>query len=204
MPGPSRRTSSRTAVLLVAGVAGVVLAHAVDYALAFPGAADRARHLAATGHGWLPAAAFAAVGSAAMAVAMAGARGAGGAVFRRAARPCPWSAWAELRRLAAWQASLFCSVEVLERAAVHASPATLLHGRVFVTGLAVQLVVSVALLAVLRLVEQGAAALVRSVLGRQRPARRRRPRLLAAASVAPPAPYRWPPRTRGPPAPLPA
>lgn len=182
-----RRPSPRATVLLVAGVAGVVLAHGLDYVLVLRSPAERAARLAATGHGWWPTAATAAVGAACLAASMSTARGAAGTVFRHAAHAgTGGSAWHDVRRTALWQVSLFGAVEALERIGAHRSPAELAHGPLFPVGLLLQVVVAAVVVAGLRVFERAGEAVAEVVVAgqRRRPREARRPMLDPVALAA--------------------
>jgi hypothetical protein len=172
---PSHRTShlvlDRRGTLVLAGVAGVVLAHGLDYVLAVHSVAARAQVLAQTGHGWWPSAVGVALASAFLAVSMATARGAAGAVSRRAVEAAAGTFRRELAWMALWQGALFTGVEAVERVAAHRSPAELLHGSLFPLGLALQVLVAALVVAGLRLVERAGASVAVSFAGR-RPRRR--------------------------------
>ena len=93
------------------------------------------------------------------AAGMALARGATGAVLRRACGSTDDPVRERLAWLVAWQAGLFTAVEVVERLGAHRSPVELLHGPLFPTGLVLQVLVAVVLLGALGLFERvGAAA----------------------------------------------
>jgi hypothetical protein len=156
--------------------AGVVVAHAAAYLLAYRNGGERAHELQATGHGyWSLAVVLAAVAGAAVTTA---------AVRRGATRtPTP----IPLLPLIGAQLALFAGAEVVERAAVGVSPAVLAHSPEFVVGLCLQLVVAVAA----RLLLRGAEVLG-ARLGGRRPALA--PRTVGA--LLPPvavlrAPVRW-------------
>jgi len=149
--------SARRALPLIAAVAGVVLAHALDYALVFPGGAERARQLDATGHGYWPVAVAVAILAAVTALALAVRRGALGAI---APVVDPPSFSVAARRLAAYQVALFTVAEVVERLPVGMAPAPLVTSPAFLVGLAVQVVVAVAVLAVLGVVERATTRIV--------------------------------------------
>lgn len=170
----SRRRSNRATTLVLAGVAGVVLAHGLDYLLTFRSAAARAQELAQTGHAWWPSAVGAALGAAILAVSMTTARGAAGAVSRKAVDTAAAPFRRELAWMTLWQAALFTGVEVVERVAAHGSPAELLHGPLFPVGLALQVLVALLFVAGLRLVVRmgarvGAALASRAAGDRRRP-----------------------------------
>ena len=172
--------TARRALPLVVGVAGVVLAHALDYAVVFPHAADRARQLDATGHGYWPIAVAAAFVAGATALAIAVRRGMLGAVGRVAdPRPFPQ----RVAHLAVWQVALFVAVEVAERAAVGVAVAPLVTSPEFLLGLAVQVVVAAVALTLLGAVERAAREI----------ARRRRRLRPTGTPVAAPVPWAFPP-----------
>lgn len=180
----SRRGSNRTTTLVLAGVAGVVLAHGLDYLLTFRSAAARAEELAQTGHAWWPSAVGAALGAAFLAVSMATARGAARAVSRKAVDTVSAPFRRELAWMTVWQAGLFTGVEVVERLAAHRSPAELLHGPLFPVGLALQVVVAVLFVAGLRLVVRVGGRVGAALASRRAGApRRARPAFLFPAAA---------------------
>ena len=149
------------AVRIAAGVAGVVLAHVIDYRVVYPSAAERAHAMAASGHGYWPLAVSAAMLAAGLTATAAVVRGATG---RGGARP----------RLAGFQVGLFALVEVGERLAAGRSPASVLHmlaERTFLLGIAVQVVVAAAVFVVVAALERlgrRAAAYLRTTKRRVR------------------------------------
>ena len=147
---------SRESVLLPALTAttGVVVAHIVGYAAAFPDAAERAHHLGATGHGYWPLAVLFALVAGSGGVVLHVVRGArrGLAGPQPASLPAPFHARAG--RLVAWQLGAFIAMEVTERLAVADGPTSVLHSRAFVLGLGAQLVVAVVALVLVNLVER--------------------------------------------------
>jgi len=151
-----------------AGVAGVVLAHATDYRLAYPDAVDRAHALAASGHGYWPLATSAAVLGAGLAAAAAVVRGAVGT-----SRPTRFAG------LAAFQVTLFALIEVGERLAAGRSPAALPHmlaERTFLLGVGVQLAVAAVVFAAAALLQRLGRRVVTSLRSAsRRPARSDRP-----------------------------
>lgn len=182
--------------LLVVAVAGIVVAHAADYALAFPDPARRAHVLSASGHGYWPVAVLVAVVCGAAALALTARRG--------------WRGDAPLAslprnavRLAAGQVVLFGVLETVERLAVGGHPAAFLASAQFAIGVLLQIAVALVATVVLRGVERGAHRLASSI---------RRPRQSAITRHA------WTPATddtvvrwwgiagdaRGPPSTLPA
>lgn len=119
-------------VALLAAVAGVVVAHAVDYVVVFPHAGERAWHLSATGHAYWPVAAGAAVGAGAAALLLVGAR----SVLRLE------RATVRVGSLLAGQAGAFVAVEVSERAVMGVSPIDLLASTEIWLGLLLQVPVA--------------------------------------------------------------
>ncbi len=170
--------------LLVTAAAGIVAAHAADYALAYR---DPARQLAATGHAYWPAAVSAAVVCGALAVAFAVRRGWTGAHGTA-------SVAATARRLAAGQVALFAVVETVERVAVGVHPLPFLTSAAFALGLVLQVAVSVAVAIALRGVERAVARLA-AALRRPRVTRSPAPSWRATARRAV---VRWPGVAGGP------
>jgi hypothetical protein len=158
--------------LVGVAVGGVVVAHWLAYVVAIPGAHARAQVLAASGHSyWVMAIKFAVVlGLAAL-----------GALFLRHLDRSPrtWESGQEafLRiaaRLSLLQVMAFIAMEVTERLVVGAPVAHLFHHRLFLMGLALQLIVAsggaLLLLWFCRTAERVAEALGRPLLPRPRPA----------------------------------
>lgn len=156
--------------LVGVAVGGVVLAHWLAYVLAIPGAHARAQVLAASGHSyWVMAIKFAVVlGLAAL-----------GALFLRHLDrpPRTWESGQEAfsaiaARLSLLQVMAFIAMEVTERLVVGAPVAHLFHHRLFLMGLALQLIVASAgallLLWFSRTAERVAEALGRPLLPRPR------------------------------------
>jgi hypothetical protein len=166
-----RRTVGGFSLVGVA-VGGVVVAHWLAYVLAIPGAHARAQVLAASGHSyWVVAIKLAVVlGLAAL-----------GALFLRHLDRSPrtWESGQEAfsaiaARLSLLQVTAFIAMEVTERLVVGAPVAHLFHHRLFLMGLAVQLIVAsggaLLLLWFSRTAERVAEALGRPLLPRPRPA----------------------------------
>ena len=158
--------------LVGVAVGGVVLAHWLAYVLAIPGAHARSQVLAASGHSyWVTAIKFAVVlGLAAL-----------GALFLRHLDRSPrtWESGQEAfsriaTRLSLLQVMAFIAMEVTERLVVGAPVAHLFHHRLFLIGLALQLIVAsggaLLLLWFSRTAERVAEALGRPLLPRPRPA----------------------------------
>jgi hypothetical protein len=181
--------------LLVVAAAGIVIAHAADYALAFSDPARRARELSTTGHGYWPIAVAVAIVCGAAAVALAARRG------WRSNRPAV-SLPATAVRLATGQVLLFTVLETVERLAVGGHPLPFLTSAAFALGVILQVAVAVGAALLLRGVESGVRRLA-AALRRSRPA-------VTAPSFASPADdtvVRWwgvAGDARGPPSPLPA
>jgi hypothetical protein len=182
--------------LLAVAAAGIVVAHAADYALAFPDPARRARVLSATGHGYWPLAVVVALVCGAAGLATAARRGwRGDAPLASLPRTAA--------RLATGQVVLFGVLETVERLAVGGHPAAFLTSAQFAVGVILQIAVALVATVLLRGVERGAHRLAGSI---------RRPRRSATARHA------WMPATdhviarwwgtagdaRGPPLTLPA
>jgi hypothetical protein len=167
-------------LLLLTGIAGVVLAHVIDYLAVFQNGRARAHELQVTGHSYWPAALLlAAVAGAAM-LALALVRGVRSGLFGAAPVAGPLGPG----RLASCQMLLFVVIESAERAAVGVSPTVLLHSPEFWLGLALQVVVAGAVVMVLR----GAEGVARRLAGALRrvaplPSRARSWSLPAAAPV---------------------
>lgn len=138
---PVHRVSA--AAGLAAG--GVLVAHALTYALVAPDAGARDRLLAATGHGYLPAANFVALLSVLITL---------GALFLgRLTRPWGTPGWQQLgARLAAFQVGAFLAMELLERLGSGAPLAGLVRSGALVIGVATQLVIAGAVTLLVRLV----------------------------------------------------
>jgi len=150
--------------LLVMAAAGIVVAHAADYALAFPDPARRAKVLSATGHGYWPAAVAVAVVCGAIGLALSARRGWRGD-GPRASLPL------NVGRLALGQVALFAVLETVERLAVGGHPASFLAGSQFALGVVLQVAVALVAVVVLRGVERGANRLASAL---RRPWRRAR------------------------------
>jgi hypothetical protein len=166
-----RRTVGGFSLVGVA-VGGVVLAHWLAYVLAIPGAHARAQVLAASGHSyWVMAIKFAVV---------LGLAGLGALFLRHLDRPPrTWESGQEAfsaiaARLSLLQVMAFIAMEVTERLVVGAPVAHLFHHRLFLMGLALQLIVAsggaLLLLWFSRTAERVAEALGRPLLPRPRPA----------------------------------
>jgi hypothetical protein len=186
--------------LVGVAVGGVVLAHWLAYVLAIPGAHARAQVLAASGHSyWVMAIKFAVVlGLAAL-----------GSLFLRHLDRSPrtWESGQEAfsaiaARLSLLQVTAFIAMEVTERLVVGAPVAHLFHHRLFLMGLAVQLIVAsggaLLLLWFSRTAERVAEALGRPLLPRPRPAVHRTIRIELEA-IPPVDPVRDGVGLRGPP-----
>lgn len=168
------RGLGRLATHLIAGTAGVVVAHAASYLVAVPHAHARAEHLHATGHSYWPGATGVAVLASLFALthaAMTGRRHA----LDRFALPALSVGW-----LAGIQLGLFVGMEILERVAAGAPVDQLASEPAFGVGSVLQLVVAGLTCRLLR----GVATAAAHVVARSRDARstvvsRRPPRLRA-------------------------
>lgn len=139
----TRARRLRPGVVLCATLAGFALAHALDYALVFPDAAERADVLEHTGHAYLGA-----LGSVAwplLGLAFAGALAAG--LGRRSSRAL--SNLEAVALLAGVQSAFFVSAELCERVAAHESPTDLVRTPLLLVGLAAQVVVAALLVGLL-------------------------------------------------------
>lgn len=179
----SRRPSLRTTVLVLAGVAGVVLAHGLDYLLVIRSSAQRAAELGQTGHAWWSSGVAAALGAACLALSMATAQGATGAVFRQAARSGRASVRRDFAWTAAWQTAVFAALEILERVGAHTSPLQLLHGPLFAVGVLLEVAVAAVVVTVVRSIERAAANVATTALARRAGRRRRRRPVVALAPL---------------------
>jgi hypothetical protein len=193
------RALARRWLPLVSAVAGVVVAHAVDYAVVYPSAGDRHHHLMATGHRYWPAATLAAVLAGATVGTLAVLRGARRGLGARSADVERRPFLARVGRLAGCQLLLFSILEVAEHAAVGQQVGALVYRPEFLLGLALQVVVAaaavVALLGLERLAERVAVRLARphARFPRERP-RPSSPSPVPVAAVASSARPRGPPQ----------
>ena len=180
----------RGVLRLTAGVAGVVVAHVLAYAVTIPDGNLRSRVLSATGHSYWPAAQAAAIVAAIVLVAAAIGRGVLAVLRDPGAAPDVAVADDEsfatrVGRLAAWQMALFAATESLERIRVGVSPAVLLHSRTFAMGVTVQLLVAALIVAVLWALERLTSRVVRALLNGVRWARPRSQYIRAVAMTGP-------------------
>jgi hypothetical protein len=136
-----RRDRVETTIRLLAAGAGTVLAHTVDYAALFPDRGARSRVLAATGHGYWHLAVLAAMAAGLAAAALVVARGASHAVRHE---PEAHGDGFRLLDVIIVQVGVFAGIELLERVSAGLSPTVLLHERVFRLGIAMQVVVGIA------------------------------------------------------------
>ncbi len=183
-------------VVAVLGLAGVGVAHVLEYLALAPRAADRATLLADTGHRYLPAALSGAVFLALVAVAATFL-----AAFRRGTKAGPAGIppnWARLLPVA--QVVAFVALEIGERLAAGSSLADLVP--VLVLGLPLQVLAGIAGGRLLSLVVRAGERLGHLVSGRWRePARRAGAGWRPTAAPGPistvtggPLPARGPPR----------
>lgn len=137
----------------LAAVAGVVVAHAVDYLVLFPSSGARDAYLHATGHGYWWVAVAAATAAAASAVVLVA-----GSAFRRAARGAGGARDVRLGSLLVWQMAAFVALEATERGLSGLAPGSVVHGRELWLGLLLQLPVAALVVWLLRGVDCAAAA----------------------------------------------
>lgn len=158
--------------LLGVAVGGAVVAHWLAYVLAIPATHARSEVLAASGHSYW--------GMAIKLAVVLGLAALGALFLRHLGRsPSTWESGQEAfsaiaARLSLLQVTAFIAMEVTERLVVGAPVAHLFHHRLFLMGLALQLIVASAgallLLWLSRTVERVAEALRRPRLPRPRPA----------------------------------
>jgi hypothetical protein len=165
---------SRRSVAIVA-IAGVVIAHAVDYLVVYRGDAAREHQLAETGHGYWPLAVALALVATLVAAASAAGRGGMLGLARPTAESERLPMLRDIARLSLLQVLLFSAVEVLERLAVGLAPPTVLQTPEFAVGIGLQVVVAVV---ALDLVERLSETVVRAAVA----ARALRPRRAAQRS----------------------
>jgi hypothetical protein len=172
----------RAVVPVLAAAAGVVVAHAAGYVMAFPSAAERGPHLEATGHGYWPLAVAAAVACAGVALLVCVGSG---ALRGRAGGPTP--TWRAVRALAGWQVAAFVMMELAERTVAGARPEGLLTTPEFWLGLLLQLPVALVATRLLRTAERTGFRMASALRRRPRPVARPavdRPRRAGAALPA--------------------
>jgi len=159
------------AVVAALGLAGLGLAHVLEYLALVPDARHRGHVLAATGHQYLSTALGAVGFLAAVAVAAVFLRafGAGAGAGARRAEPATGPDWVRLLPVA--QVVAFVAVEVVERIAVGASLADL--GPVLILGLPLQVLAGIAGGWVLAAAARAGARLARALAPRPPFARRR-------------------------------
>lgn len=175
----------RRVIVVLAAVAGVVIAHAVGYMAIFTDGTERALHLHATGHGYWTGAVALAINAGALAAAGAAWWG----VQRALARPGGHKASViGFVPLALAQLAMYSGMEVTERLLAGAGLADLVHGHLFVLGLLVQVAVAGLAVLVLRLVASGSER----VAARRRAHVRRRAGLFrSSAAEAEPTGTTW-------------
>ena len=184
----------RAVVPVLAAAAGVVVAHAAGYVMAFPSTAERGLHLEATGHGYWPLAVAAAVACAGAALLVAAGSGALAGLAGG-----PTRTWRAVRALAGWQVAAFVTMEVAERTVAGARPEGLLASPEFWLGLLLQLPVALVATRLLRTAERTGFRLAAALRRRPRPAARPAVDRPGRAGAALPAAVASPARPRAPP-----
>lgn len=148
-------------LLVVSGVAGVVVAHSAADLIAMPDGVERARHLAATGHGYWPVALGLALVAGLVSMVASGAQGRSLAL---ASGPPPLAdAKFSAAGLVASQLVLFAGMETGERLGSGGAPASLLREPAFLIGLCIQVLVALLVVSILRAIERGVELLVRAM-----------------------------------------
>lgn len=189
------RRFRNAAIVLAAGFAGIMGAHALDYLIVYREGAARHRALVETGHGaslhTIPQWVAAATVSAIIAAVVAGfrARRSSGDHLTRFGPVCG--------TLAALQTGGFVALELLERAAAHQSPTHALEPTLWL-GIALQVAVAAVATVVLLLLHRAGAAIARMLGSRtrapERPSSTPRPRVrILAGRALDASPSRGPP-----------
>lgn len=176
-------------------MAGLALAHVLDYLIVESGGASRPEPLTATGHGWYH---VAALGAVAGVLAVIGSFRCGlhqrFPASRRPVRAVPLLS--DVRRVAVLQMALFGAIEIAERLAADQPMTGLLQSRLLLVGLTLQAVAACVVATVLRAAEQAAARLsTKSALSTCAPSQRLFEMLSSDPSLA----ARKRPDCRGPP-----
>jgi hypothetical protein len=144
-------------------VAGLLLGHAVAYAIAIPDPLHRDLVLHRTGHAYLPAA-----GRAALVLALAGVVALLVRAFASGGRDRAGGFLAIARTLVPVQVGAFAGQEVMERFLIGAPLGDLVHDRLLPIGLLVQVLAALLGAAVLDGLARAAARVVREGTGRAR------------------------------------
>ena len=176
------REGSRIRGLPVFGfaVAGLVLGHALSYAIAIPDPNHRDLILDRTGHGYLPLFAEAALILLLAGGAAVVARGLGGGRPERADR---FAGLAGL--LMCIQVSAFVGQEVLERVVAGAPLGDLAHGHLLSIGLVVQIAVALCAAGLLRLLARASSRIADVVRERVDPPRSERGSVVGVSRTRP-------------------
>jgi hypothetical protein len=185
--------------LVVVAVAGVVVAHALDFVVVYGGDLERHHQLAATGHGYWPVAAL--VGLLAGLLAFGWSVGRGGTHGLAKATPASSGRFvaADIARLSATQLGVFAAVEMVERLAAGISPGALIRSPEFAVGLGLQVVVATVAVAVLVAVEGMSERVVRAAVTARQPVRSRESERASFLDAVAPVGFVCAPRPRGPP-----
>jgi hypothetical protein len=185
--------------LATVALAGVVVAHALDFVVIYGGDAEREHGLVSTGHGYWPIAVLVGLLTGLVTLGWAagrgGVRGLAGPTLAVHQRPV----LGDGTRLAAAQVILFTALEVIERATAGTAAGALLRSPEFVVGVVLQVAVAALATLVLRGVERLSERVVRAALAVPRHPRCGGPRLLPARRESAPVARVAAPRLRGPP-----
>jgi hypothetical protein len=160
-----QRDLGHGSAVVVSAVTGVVLGHALAYLLVLPQADHRLETMRVTGHGYWTGGVALAVAAAVVALGCAVGDGLRRATGRRTPAPGLRSRWIGV---AAIQLALFAGMETTERLLAGAPVTSLWRERLFLVGLALQVVVAGVAVLVLAAVARAAETVVSL--------RRRRPR----------------------------
>lgn len=186
--------------LATVAIAGVVVAHAIDFVLVYGGDVEREHQLASTGHDYWPIAVLIGLVTGLVALGWAigcgGVRGLADTAMALRAR----STVGDITRLATVQVSLFTGLELLERLAAGVDPGAFLRSPECVVGVVMQVVVAAVAIVVLRAVERVSERAVRTAIAPGARRGRRGPRVLPVRWGFPAVAVVAASRPRGPPA----
>jgi hypothetical protein len=170
----------RSRGLATVAIAGVVVAHALDFVVVYGGDAEREHQLASTGHGYWPIALFVGMitglGAIGWALGRGGVRGLADVAIARRSR----SIIRDVIRLATIQVILFTGLELLERLAAGAALGAFLRSPELVVGIVLQGAMAAIAVVVLRALECLSEKVVRTAIVPPGRRCRRGPRILSA------------------------